>query len=269
MRRLADLVLSTLLAPPCAVCGSVLRHPLEGAVCETCWLSVRRITPPVCDACGGPLPSFQSAIATGGRCHACQSFPSAIARARALGDYEGVLRDVVHALKYSHRRSVVPRLASMMRAAGRDVLAGADALVPVPLHPRRRRARGFNQARLLADAIGPPVWDVLQRVRHTTPQVELPADARRTNVEDAFAIGRMAEATTSGLRTIGWRFVRKTGALAPASIHDRILVLVDDVTTTGATLEACARVLKEAGAREVRALTAARVASEPRAEWSR
>jgi predicted amidophosphoribosyltransferase len=267
MRRLADLVLSTLLAPPCAVCDRVLDRPVDGAVCDACWRAVRRITPPVCNRCGSPLPSMRyAAHLDGPYCAHCRHASSPIDRARAIGGYEGALRAIVHALKYDRRSSIVPRLASLMRSSGADVLANIDALVPVPLHPRRRRARGFNQARVLADAIGGPVWDVLVRVRHTAPQVELPAHARHVNVRDAFAIGQ------AGLKTRLYSRLAiacSGGALDPPTIRGAVVVLIDDVATTGATLDACARVLKAAGAHEVRALTAARVVSERPSEWLR
>ncbi|MFN2446349.1 MAG: ComF family protein [Vicinamibacterales bacterium] len=248
MRQLADLVLSILLAPPCAVCGDVLQRPLDGTVCEGCWRAVRRIVPPVCDRCGSPRSSAQTADIDNSRCATCLHFAPTVDKARAIGAYDGALRSIVHAFKYEGRRSVANRLGSTLRACGRDVLAGADALVPIPLHARRRRARGFNQARILAGAIGEPVWDVLVRVKHTCPQVDLDAEARRMNVQDAFQIGRRS------------RDVRR--------VRGSVLVLVDDVATTGATLDVCAVVLKAAGAREVRALTAARVVSERQSQSS-
>src|SRR5262249_57906386 len=127
-------------------------------------------------------------------------------------------------------------LAALMRARGGDVLADASCAVPVPLHPSRRRERGFNQAADLARHLGVPVVAALRRVRHTSAQAGLPAARRHRNVRDAFSPTQTA-----------------------ASLRDAIVVLVDDVSTTGATLEACARPLREAGVREVRALTAARV----------
>ena len=128
-----------------------------------------------------------------------------------------------------------------MQARGADVLRGANAAVPVPLHPSRRRERGFDQASDLARHVGLPVVHALRRIRPTAVQASLPAARRHGNVRGAFA-ARSAVATLNG----------------------RSVVLVDDVSTTGATLEACARALAEAGVREVRALTAARVVSAPR-----
>jgi ComF family protein len=162
----------------------------------------------------------------------------------AVGSYDGRMKDIVHALKYDRRRSISPRLGAMMRERGEPLLRDAGCVIPVPLHPRREYRRGFNQAHDLARHLGPPVVPLLKRVVPTRPQIDLPRHERRQNVRDAFAIG--------------W----DGGQPSPSSL--RVVVLVDDVSTTGATLEACARVLKNAGVGEVRALTAARVVSAPR-----
>jgi ComF family protein len=131
----------------------------------------------------------------------------------------------------------------MLRTTGADLLADAHCVVPVPLHPWRRLRRGFNQAEELALRIGLPITRALSRKRATAPQTGLHAAARRRNVSGAF--------TLSPLTTRTWRQIW---------LADRIVVLVDDVRTTGATLNACAAVLLDAGAREVRALTVARAA---------
>jgi ComF family protein len=225
--------MAALLAPSCAVCGALLDEPLSGCVCGNCWRSVRPITPPICDKCGGPLPRPDA------RCPNCSDEPSPIVRARAIGEYEGTLREVIHALKYSGRLSLAMPLADQMRHRGRDVIADVDCVVPVPLHWRREYRRGFNQAHEIARYLGPPVVKALRRRRATRAQVELPADRRRANVAGAFAI-------------------RKTAFRDPA-IRGKTVLLVDDVSTTGATLEACAHVLRERGASAVCALTAARV----------
>jgi ComF family protein len=145
----------------------------------------------------------------------------------------------VHALKYGGRRSLAVPLAERMRVSCRDSLAASDVVVPVPLHRRRQRARGFNQAEELARRLGPPVCLALKRVRPTPSQTDLPAAQRHKNVRGAFRLR--------------WR----------ANVKGLRVVLVDDVCTTGATLEACAWVLRNAGARDVRAVTAARVVSRP------
>jgi ComF family protein len=128
-----------------------------------------------------------------------------------------------------------------MRSRGGDVLTGAASIVPVPLHASRRRSRGFDQAADLARHLGLPVSRALRRVRATAVQASLPAAKRHANVRDAFAVTRTAR-----------------------ELSGAVVVLVDDVCTTGATLDACAHALKEAGIVEVRALTAARVVGRPR-----
>jgi ComF family protein len=154
------------------------------------------------------------------------------------GRYEGALRDVIHAFKYEGRRSLADPLGRLMRDTGLAVLDDCDYVVPVPLHPWRRLRRGFNQARDLAARLDRPVVDALWRVRATPSQMTLSADARRTNLRGAFTVAPLCRAGLYDLR-----------------IQDRIVVLIDDVRTTGATLDECAKVLLRAGAREVRGLT--------------
>ena len=244
LQTAANGLISVLLAPACAACSEILDSPLNGCVCRNCWAGILPITPPICDCCGDPLSRLiESRIPnpeSRQHCRRCSESERSIRRARTVGEYEGALRQIIHAFKYDRRRSLAAGLAQLMRARGCDVLRHADYVVPVPLHRRRERSRGFNQARELACHLGPPVLDILVRRRYTRPQIELAADRRQANVRGAFALrprwfGRMA-----GL-----------GGLT--------VVLVDDVSTTGATLEACAVVLKESGARDVYALTAARV----------
>jgi ComF family protein len=156
---------------------------------------------------------------------------------------------VIAALKYDPRPTIAKPLAARMREAGRDVLAGASLAVPVPLHRSRERTRGFNQARELARHLQLPMADVLVRTRRTDTQADLPAERRHTNVRGAFAVLPGPKTVLPGLEA------------RPADVlKDRVVVLVDDVRTTGATLCACASALLDAGAAEVRALTAARAA---------
>ena len=153
---------------------------------------------------------------------------------------------IIHALKYDGRRSVAPRLSRMLAACGRELLADADAVVPVPLHRRRERERGFNQAHDLARGLGLPVWRPLRRCAIRGRRWTCRRTSGNRTCDDAFAL----------IPPRPWRRADR--------LRGAIVVLVDDVATTGATLEACARVLLAAGAREVRALTAARVANGPR-----
>ena len=291
-----------LLAPSCATCGAVFQHLRAGSVCEHCWSAIQPFTPPFCDRCGDPLPSLRrrldrlTAEASGGKasgddfgywhdknvprvlhasaprldqsppiqrpadpgaplvCARCAAGRGAVDCARAIGSYEGALRDIIHRLKYGRRQSIAPQLGRLMRHHGADLLAGADIAVPVPLHWSRRYWRGFNQAELLAAQLGLPVAHLLRRVRRTRPQVDLPARERQANVEGAFALRRRE----------AWNGPAWLRRLVATPLAGLTVVLVDDVSTTGATLEACARVVKHAGAKEVRVITAARVATRRR-----
>ncbi len=150
-----------------------------------------------------------------------------------------------------------------MRERGASVLAGSDLVVPVPLHWRRRWARGFNQAEELAAHLGLPVARALVRRRATAPQVGLPAARRHRNVRGAFAPRRTLWGqvlSSSVLRGLAPGSGRETprDARPDPTVYGKVVVLVDDVATTGATLEACGEVLRRMGAKQVRALTAAR-----------
>ncbi len=239
--RALDALVAVMFAPQCAACKTVLEHPTEGPVCGDCWRGVLPLTPPVCDSCGDPLPSWRLVSIPLARCPRCRRRQCWVDRARSAGSFHGALRSIIHAFKYDARRSLARPLGSLMRARGAEVLAGADVAVPVPLHRSRRRQRGFNQAADLARHVGLPVTGALRRIRATPSQAALPAAQRHRNVRGAFEAARTAE-----------------------GLCGRTVVLIDDVSTTGATLEACARVLKQLGVREVRALTAARVATGPR-----
>ena len=239
-RTLTDGLLAVLLTPHCAACERPLDTPTRGPVCVRCWQAIVRITPPVCDACGDPLPSWRTISLECDRCPRCRRRETPIARGRAIGAYHGSLRAIVHALKYDGRRSLAKPLAALLAQNGAEILRDADVVVPVPLHRSRKRARGFNQAAELARHLPVRAAHMLRRVRATPSQTDLPAAQRHANVREAFALGR-------GVRVDGC-----------------VIVLIDDVSTTGATLDACARVLRDGGAREVRALTVARVVSRSR-----
>jgi ComF family protein len=159
----------------------------------------------------------------------------------ADGRYDGALRQVIHALKYDGRRSLARPLAEMLRERHHAALEAACCVVPVPLFAWRRLRRGFNQANELAAHLDRPIVHALWRVRPTASQTGLTAHARRRNVRGAFRVSPLLSAQTRA------RF-----------ITDAVVVLVDDVMTTGATSSACADVLVAAGARDVRVITLAR-----------
>lgn len=317
LRGWADALTALLLAPACAVCEQLLDRPTRGIVCADCWAAIPLLTPPVCARCGDALASLQ----TSAECARCRRSAPAIDIARAAGLYAGPLRHIIHAFKFDKRRSLAAPLADAMRTQAGALLIGIDWTVPVPLHRRRARQRGFNQADDLARALGTPapVLHALRRVRDTQPQSGLPAARRHRNVRHAFALSRWclphaharaparlsasrgsavpgseSRASTShssaalglaahgstvrdssssgsmshasGRRGSGWRMALRGMGRPAALLQGRCVLLVDDVCTTGATLNACARVLKAGGAREVRALTAARAVRTRRGE---
>jgi ComF family protein len=188
------------------------------------------------------LPSWRILDPPRAMCPVCRRRPpGALDTAQSAGEYDGALREIIHAFKYDRRRTLASPLGELLREAGGDLLNEASCAVPVPLHPWRRLRRGFNQAADLAAALPVPVVHALWRWRMTAPQTGLSAGARRRNVRGAFRLSPL---------------LRRR--VMQSMIADRIVVLVDDVRTTGATLDACAHVLKDAGAKEVRAFTVAR-----------
>ncbi|MCP1336149.1 ComF family protein [Futiania mangrovi] len=232
-RGLLDLA----LPPVCAACGTVVSDP--HALCPACWGQVRFITDPMCAACGLP---FEVEAAAAELCAGCMAEPPRIAVLRAAVHYADPARKVLLAFKHGDRLEHAPLLARWLMAGGGTALDGADLIVPVPLHWRRLVRRRYNQAALLARALGratglPVEVDVLRRMRATPMQRGQSRSGRRRNVAGAFAVPPRARPRVAG----------------------RTVLLIDDVATTGATLEACARALLKGGAARVNALTVARV----------
>ena len=236
-RLVLEPVLCVVFPSRCPACAAPLSRPTAGPLCPACWEALPRHGGALC-RCGCPLP-----LSAAPSCGRCRRALTPFECGASLGPYEGTLRTLVHELKYRGRRGVAERLADALlrEAPVRGLLTPDAVLVPVPLHPRKRWERGFNQSELLAAALGrrsalSVVPAALVRRKDTPPQAGLSAAARRKNVAGAFFVGR------------------------PVQVAGRVVVLVDDVTTTGATAAACARALRASGATAVRLLTAARVA---------
>jgi ComF family protein len=186
--------------------------------------------PPLCECCGRE-------VGAGNRCQDCARDRPRIDGVRACGRFDGAIRQAVHRLKYNGQRALAEPLAELLAKTAQG-LPPADAIVPVPLHPTRERQRGYNQSALLGRALGRrldvPVLEAVSRVRKTDDQVGLDRRMRRENVKAAFACPQ------------------------PEIASGRNLLLVDDVCTTGSTLNACAEPLLRAGAATVWGLVVAR-----------
>jgi len=239
LRYATDLI----LPPICIHCHTPIAA--HRVLCPACWKDVDFITPPLCDRLGLPLPHAdgETALST-----AALRDPPIFGRARAAARFNGVMRTLIHSFKYGDRHEASDMFAQMMRAAGAGLLEDADVLMPVPLHPRKLSQRRYNQAAILAGRLSrlarlPADMTSLRRVRRTPSQVGLSEAERQSNVANAFAIAPKAEGRIAG----------------------KHILLVDDVITTGSTLSACARVLKEAGAAEVNCLAVAMAVGEDEA----
>jgi ComF family protein len=225
----------------CPACGRTLGAGRRDPLCGDCWRGIELVTPPWCEVCGLPFPTFAAvpALVAAGRCQACSVEPPPFAWARSAGYYGGSLREAIHAFKFRGKQALArPLAALLLEPLDAVASSGIAAIVPVPLAPVRERERGFNQALLLAERVGAaaqvavrPRW--LRRTRPTLPQADLTAAERSRNVRGAF-----------------------TASIAVAGLD---VVVVDDVLTTGATVADCARALHAAGARRVGVLTVARV----------
>lgn len=232
-RGLVDAV----LPPSCPVCRVLTGQP--HALCAACWGKVRFLEEPWCERLGTPLP-FD--LGPGALSAEAVAHPPPFHRARAAAVYDDTTAGLVHAFKYGDRLDLAPLLAAWMRRAGRDLLAEADVLVPVPLHRFRLLRRRFNQAAVLCRVLSrttglPHDPGLLVRHRQTRQQVGLSREARTENVRGAFRVPPRAK----------------------ARLKDRKVLLVDDVATTGSTLEAATRALLSGGAARVDVLTFARV----------
>lgn len=242
-RELYFSFLQFLLPSRCAVCQDTLGVGSRSVVCGGCWSRIRFLCPPFCPRCGRPFWGHAVAHPPSHLCQGCRVRRPRylLARSALLYERDDPLREILLVFKHGRRESLGGHLGRLM-ADRAPILFGQpsiDAVVPVPLHKERERERGFNQAELLAGVVAnrfhrPVLRKALARIRRTPPQAGKPRERMR-NVRGAFAVGN------------------------PETVKDRTLLLVDDVFTTGATVNECAKVLMKAGAQGVFVYTLARV----------
>ncbi len=229
-----------MLPTRCPGCGSDVDR--DGTICAGCWQTLTFIAHPHCTVCGR---SFELAPPTRAVCGGCLAKPPAYDRARSAVLYDAASRNLILAFKHGDRLTLTALFVHWLRAAGGPLIDDADCVIPVPLHPLRLIARRYNQAAVLARGLselaGIPVVDrLLIRGRNTPSQWRLTVRQRAQNMRGAFALRNKSLGTLE-------------------VIEGRRVLLIDDVLTTGATVNACARVLKAGGASAVDVLTVARV----------
>jgi len=238
--QLINRVVHTLLPVDCTSCGEALWDDPIPFFCQPCWSQIASVQGPVCPRCSFPFPSpVALAHSPFHLCGPCRRRPPAYTKAWTLYAYKSPLREAISKFKYHGKVTLARPLADLMIAAFAHP-PEIDCILPVPLHPLRLREREYNQSLLLADCLSrhykvPVLCNVLLRTRHTLPQTGLNRAARLKNLRRSFTVTQ------------------------PARITGKHLLLVDDVFTTGTTVNECAKTLRKAGAGEVYVETLARM----------
>ena len=230
-------LLALCFPPRCLCCELPLPGPTAFLFCPACLEAIDFIQKPICPNCGRAFPN---AAGDNHLCGNCLTKPPHFASARAVAHYHKPLSDAIHAFKYNGKTYGLQSFAQLFRQLT-PPLPTTDLIIPVPLHPRRLRERGFNQALLMARAFFPHLRhkikpELLIRHKWTEPQTSLSGANRRRNLKGSFMVAD------------------------PTQLINKSILLVDDVFTTGSTANECARILKKNGAHTVHVLTLARVA---------
>lgn len=233
-------IINIILPPRCLLCGNILSE--HNGLCAECFQKMQFVSEPQCARCGRPfLSETENFAAIHQLCGCClQERRPLFKLRRFVFVYDDFSKNLILGFKFMDKTHFAETLANMLRRAGADIWAQKpDLLLPVPIHRRRLLERRYNQSALLVKYLAKQTgtaadYTALQRVRHTIPQVQLSGSARRNNLKHAFAVKNVA------------------------AVKGRKVVLVDDVETTGSTLNECAKALKKAGAKEIYALTLAR-----------
>ena len=233
-------ILDFIIPPYCSVCSNLLASN-EKAVCENCFNSISVIVPPFCERCGSPGDAV---------CNDCILHPHKFTRGRALGKYTEVLRELVLLFKGRRKISIGKRLGNLLgRIIKNDeIISRVDGIIPVPLYPVAKRIRGYNQSEILCNEIStltsiPTITGVLLQDKPTKPQ-------------KSFSIEHLSSDEYRAKRTENVKGAFK--AKKNERVKGKKLILIDDVCTTGATLDECAKELLKAGANEVYAAVVAR-----------
>ena len=237
LAQIQKTALDAIFPPACVNCAEPIDTP--GNLCAHCWPDMTYISAPFCEMCGFP---FEYDAGDGLICAACLKRPPVFSRARAVLKYDEASRNMILGYKHSDQTNRAPTFANWMHRAGADLIGDCDFICPVPLHHRRLIKRRFNQSALLAKEIArlarkPAVHDLVIRTRPTRTQGGLSAKARHRNVQGVFKVNPVREALLEGARVL----------------------LIDDVLTTGATVNACSKSLLKGGALKVDVLTFSRV----------
>lgn len=239
IKKISQVFLQIVMPPTCISCADIVE--IQGQICGTCWADIDFIGKYQCKSCGLP---FAFDMGKGAQCQHCQHKKPVFGKVRAACQYEGTGRRLAANLKFHDKTHLAGAMARMMFNSGTEVLKKVDVIVPIPLHKRRKFWRKYNQAALLSQALMSHDVDasyepqLIKRVRATTPQTSLSYAQRQKNVEDAFIVDESVD------------------------LQGKTVLLVDDVMTTGATMNSCAAALKAAGAKKVNGLVFARVTVE-------